>query len=94
MTYVTVESKIHGRVIPLKVSDGVREYSQIILGQLAKFNAETRQLMPHEGAMLMLRFFCAIMLIGDFVLWVILTVNDYRAVSNAVNVARMQVRNV
>ena len=78
ITYVKVTEKKSSELVSGIVSDGIREFAQLILEDNWYHRNKSELIKMHEGLSLALNAVTTVMILAYLVLWGILAVNDYR----------------
>ena len=80
ITYVKVTERKSSELVSGIVSDGIREFAQLILEDNWYHRNKSELIKMHEGMSLALNAVTTVMILAYLVLWGILAVNDYRVV--------------
>jgi hypothetical protein len=70
------------------MSNGFREYTQNVRKKIWRFHQKENRIKEHELLTLVLNLFNCFILIANVILWAILAVNDYNAVTEMTRLAR------
>ena len=87
ITYVKVVNETRNELIAGLVSDGIREYSKVVLEDFYRYRQQSSLMKTHELSILLLSGITTVMLVIYLILWGVLTLNDHRMITYVTELA-------